>query len=88
MVQFIDDHRDTFGVEPICAVLPIAPSTYHRHRQQHLDPARRSRRARRDDALRPAIQRVWDENHQVNGPRKVWKQLRRERGLRAAQSSA
>jgi len=83
MVQFIDDHRDVFGVEPICAVLPIAPSTYHRHRQQQRDPTRRSPRAQRDEALRPEIQRVWDENHQVYGPRKVWKQLKRE-GVRVA----
>lgn len=83
MVQFIDDHRDTFGVDPICAVLPIAPSTYHRHRQQRQDPTQRSRRAQRDDVLRPEIQRVWDQNHQVYGPRKVWKQLRRE-GIGAA----
>jgi len=83
MVQFIDDHRDTFGVEPICAVLPIAPSTYHRYRQQQADPTRRSRRAQRDDGLRVEIRRVWDANHQVYGPRKVWKQLRRE-GIRVA----
>ena len=79
MVQFITDHRDEYGVEPICAVLPIAPSTYHRHRAGQLDPARRSARAQRDDVLRVEIQRVYDEHHQVYGPRKVWKQLRRER---------
>jgi putative transposase len=83
MVGFIDDHRDRFGVEPICAVLPIAPSTYFLHTAQQLDPGRRSARARRDDALRAAIQRVWDDNQQVYGPRKVWKQLRRE-GQRVA----
>jgi len=49
MIQFIDDHRATYGVEPICAVLPIAPSTYCRHRAHHADPTRRSPRARRDD---------------------------------------
>ena len=79
MLAFIDAHRDQYGVEPICAVLPIAPSTYHRHRASQVDPTRRSARARRDDALRPEIQRVYDEHHQVYGPRKVWKQLRRER---------
>jgi len=79
MVRFITDHRKQYGVEPICAVLPIAPSTYHRHRASQVDPTRRSARARRDDALRPEIQRVYDEHHQVYGPRKVWKQLRRER---------
>ena len=52
MVGFIDHHRAQYGVEPICAVLPIAPSTYHRHRRQHADPTRRSARAQRDDALR------------------------------------
>ena len=49
MVQFIADHRAVFGVEPICAVLPIAPSTYHRHRHQRTHPTRRSARAQRDD---------------------------------------
>ena len=73
MVQFIDDHRDVFGVEPICAVLPIAPSTYHRHRHQRTNPAHRSARAQRDDQLRVEIQRVYDEHQQVYGPRKVWK---------------
>ena len=83
MVQFIDDHRDGFGVEPICAVLPIAPSTYHRHRHQRTHPTCRSARAQRDDQLRVEIQRVYDEHQQVYGPRKVWKQLRRE-GVRVA----
>jgi putative transposase len=78
MVTFIDQHRDTYGVEPICAVLPIAPSTYFRHKVQQQDPDTRAARARRDAELRAAIQRIWDENHQVYGPRKVWKQLRRE----------
>lgn len=78
MVGFIDDHRATYGVEPICAVLPIAPSTYFRHRAEQRDPSQRSARARRDDELRPDIQRVWNEHHQVYGPRKVWRQLRRE----------
>jgi putative transposase len=83
MVAFIDDHRQTDGVEPICAVLPIAPSTYFRHKGQQRAPAMRSARAQRDDALRAAIQRIWDANHQVYGPRKVWKQLRRD-GQRVA----
>lgn len=78
MVGFIDDHRDQYGVEPICAVLPIAPSTYFRQHAQQIDPTRRSRRAQRDDELGAAIQRVWDAHHQVYGPRKVWRQLRRE----------
>ena len=83
MVQFIADHRAVFGVEPICAVLPIAPSTYHRQRHQRTHPTRRSARAQRDDQLRVEIQRVYDEHQQVHGPRKVWKQLRRD-GVRVA----
>ena len=83
MVQFIDDHRDVFGVEPICAVLPITPSTYHRHRHQRTHPTHRSARAQRDDQLRVEIQRVYDAHQQVYGPRKVWKQLRRD-GIRVA----
>jgi len=83
MVRFITDHRDAYGVEPICAVLPIAPSTYHRQRAAQIDPTRRSARAQRDEALRPEIQRVYDAHFQVYGPRKVWKQLRRD-GVRVA----
>jgi len=78
MVDYIDDHRDRFGVEPICAVLPIAPSTYFLHKAQQREPAQRSARAQRDDVLRAAIRRVWEDNQQVYGPRKVWRQLRRE----------
>ena len=83
MVQFIEDHRDVYGVELICAMVPIAPSTYFLHKAQEADPTQRSVRTQRDDALRVEIQRVWDANHQVYGPRKVWKQLRRE-GQRVA----
>jgi len=78
MVRFIDDHRDIHGIESICAVVPIAPSTYFRHKARSADPTRRSARAQRDDELRVAIRRVWDAHLQVYGPRKVWKQLRRE----------
>jgi transposase InsO family protein len=78
MVGFIDEHRGRFGVEPICAVLPIAPSTYFLHKVQEKDAAKRSIRTRRDGELRPVIRRVWDEHRQVYGPRKVWRQLRRE----------
>ena len=78
MVAFIDQHRETYGVEPICALLPIAPSTYFLRKAHQADPSRRSARAQRDDELRPVIQRVWDDNAQVYGSRKVWRQLRRE----------
>ena len=78
MVQFIDDHRDAYGVESICTVVPIAPSTYFWHKARHADPTRRSARVHRDDGWRREIQRVWDDNQQVYGPRKVWRQLRRD----------
>jgi putative transposase len=78
MGAFIEAHRDGYGVEPICAQVPIAPSTYYAWRAQTRDPARRSPRAQRDAALRVEIQRVWDENFHVYGAEKVWRQLRRE----------
>jgi transposase InsO family protein len=83
MVAFVDDHRERFGVEPICAVLPIAPSTYFRHKAEQRDPTRRSTRAQRDAVLRAIIRRIHTEHHSVYGPRKVWKQMGRE-GLREA----
>jgi transposase InsO family protein len=83
MVRFIDDHRRAYGVEPICRMLPIAPSTYFRHKHLERDPSQRSARAVGDEVLRAIIQRIWNENQQVYGPRKVWKQMGRE-GLRAA----
>ncbi|PYQ92579.1 MAG: IS3 family transposase [Acidobacteria bacterium] len=82
-VAFIDQHRTTYGVEPICRVLPIAPSTYFRHKTHQADPTRRSARAQRDDELRAIIRRIWTEHFQVYGPRKVWRQMGRE-NLRAA----
>ena len=78
MISFIDDHRATYGVEPICRVLPIAPSTYHAHAAKRADPGKLSARARRDASLRTDIKRVWDANFQVYGVRKVWRQLQRE----------
>jgi len=78
MKMFIDEHRDQYGVEPICRVLPIAPSTYRAHAARIADPSRRSDRARRDAELRPEIQRVWEENFKVYGVRKVWRQMNRE----------
>ena len=77
MVAFIDEHRDAYGVEPICAVWPIAPSTYYTHKAQQAGPERRCARARRDDRLRPRIRQVWEENFEVYGVRKVWRELRR-----------
>ena len=77
MIAFIDEHR-AHGVEPICRVLPIAPSTYHAHAARRADPARLSTRSRRDDALKPEVQRVFEKNFGVYGVRKVWRQLKRE----------
>ena len=78
MIAFIDDHREVHGVEPICRVLPIAPSTYHDHVAKRPDPGKLSARAKRDMALKPEIERVFAENFEVYGPRKVWRQLNRE----------
>ena len=78
MIAFIDDHREAYGVEPICRVLPIAPSTYHAHVARRADPAKGSARARRDAWLRVEIRRVFNENFGVYGARKVWRQLARE----------
>ncbi len=78
MIAFIDDHCGAHGVEPICKVLPIAPSTYHAHVAKRRDPARLSARARRDVALKVEGRRVFDQNFSVYGVRKVWRQLQRE----------
>ncbi len=78
MIAFIDDHREAYGVEPLCRVLPIAPSTYHAHVAKRADPDKLSTRAKRDQALRIEVRRVFEENFSVYGVRKVWWQLRRE----------
>jgi len=78
MVSFIDTFRQGHGVEPICALLPIAPSTYYEHKCREADPERLPPRLKRDVLLRVEIRRVWDENFQVYGVRKVWRQLNRE----------
>jgi putative transposase len=78
MIAFIDDHRQAHGVEPICKVLPIAPSTYHAYIAKRADPSRLSARARRDAALKDEVQRVFEANFRVYGVRKVWRQLQRE----------
>ena len=78
MIAFIDDHRGEYGVEPICKVLPIAPSTYHAQVARRADPSRRSARSRQDEVLKAEICRVHGDNFSVYGVRKVWHQLRRE----------
>ena len=67
MKDFVDQHRDTHGVEPICEVLQIAPSGYRRHAARQRNPALRCARAKRDDVLAPQIERVWQANMQVYG---------------------
>ncbi len=89
MVSFIDRHCDVYGVEPICAELPIAPSTYYEYRAREADPSRLPARHRSDAEMVIDIRRVWEENFRVYGARKVWKQLNREKsGLLNAPQSA
>ena len=76
MIAFIDEHRAVYGVEPICKVLPIAPSTYHAARRA--DPGKLPARTRRDAALKVEIRRVFEENFRVYGVRKIWRQLGRD----------
>jgi transposase InsO family protein len=78
MVSFIDAQRASYGVESICRVLPIAPSTYYEMKSRQLDPSRLPPRAQRDAVLRQDVRRVWEANRQVYGARKVWRQLQRE----------
>ena len=78
MKAFIDEHREVYGVEPICRVLPIAPSTYYEHAARKADPDRRPARERRDADLCQEIRRVFAANFGVYGVRKVWRQMQRE----------
>jgi putative transposase len=78
MVSFIDALRQGHGVEPICLLLPIAPSTYYEHKARQADSERLPERAKRDAYLRPEIRRVWEANFKVYGARKVWRQLNRD----------
>lgn len=78
MMSFIDEQRASHGVESICRVLPIAPSTYFRRINQQVAPVKLSARARRDAELCPEIERVYDANFKVYGADKVCKQLKRE----------
>jgi putative transposase len=79
MVAFIDAHRDEYGVEPICKLLPIAPSIYYELKARERDPDLVPPRVRRDAELKPQIQRVWRENFCAYGAHKTWKQLNREK---------
>jgi transposase InsO family protein len=83
MKAFIDENKGTYGVEPICKTLPIAPSTYYEHAARQRDPAKAPARVQRDVTLSEHIRRVWEENFRAYGVRKVWRQLLRE-GLKVA----
>jgi hypothetical protein len=78
MITFIDDNRATHGVEPICMVLPIAPSTYRERASQRRDPSRLSPHVQRDLTMKAEVQRVFDANFGDYGVRKVWRQMQRE----------
>jgi putative transposase len=78
MKAFIDDHRDVYGVEPVCKVLPIAPSTYYRHAARRANLGLRCARAKQDEELSIQIRQIWEANFQAYGARKVWRQLQRE----------
>lgn len=79
IIDFVDQHHEQYGVEPICSLLPIAPSTYYEEKACQKDPTRRSDRFCRDEYLKVQIKRVWKDNFEVYGARKVWRQLNRER---------
>ncbi|MGP5495684.1 IS3 family transposase, partial [Psychrobacter celer] len=72
MVDFIDDHKPQYGVEPICRVLPIAPSTYYRAKELEFSPEKRSQRSQHDDFYLNEIKRIWKDSKCRYGTRKVW----------------
>jgi len=78
MIAFIQDHRSQHGVEPMCRVLQIAPSTFYEYQAIARDPSLASDRAKRDTELRPEVLRVWQENRSVYGARKLWHAMKRE----------
>ena len=83
MVDFIEEYREEFGVEPICRLLPIAPATYYLHRRRRRQPELRPLRAKRDEDLKAEVLRVYNENFCVYGAEKIWRRLNRE-GVRVA----
>jgi hypothetical protein len=78
VIGFMETHGNEFGVEPMCRVLQIAPSTWHEHARRKADPERLPERAKRDGGLSVHIRRVFEENFGVYGVRKIWRQLTRE----------
>ncbi len=83
MIRFIDDHRVDYGVESICQPLPLSVSTYYWYKEREQQPEKIAARVKRDQQLMSEIRRIWDENEQVYGARKVWLQLNRE-GIQVA----
>ena len=83
MIQFIDDHKNNYGVELICRVLPIAPSTYHRAKDLESYPEKRSLRSQHDDFYISEIKRIWQDSKCRYGARKVWQQMKAD-GLKVA----
>ena len=74
IVAYIDEHRGEFGVEPICKVLQVAPSTYYAAKKRLVEP---SARAVRDAVLMPILLALWVANRKVYGAHKLWKTARR-----------
>ena len=83
MAIFVDQHKEQYGIEPICKQIQIAPSSYYEHKARQRDPERLADRVKRDRALERDIQRIWEKNFKVYGADKVWRQLLRE-GIRVA----
>ena len=89
MIAFIDEHREAYGVEPICKLLPIAPSTDYAHAARRADPGKLPARAKTDAALTVEIRRVFEENFRVYGVRKSLAPRRRgSAGSSAGRGSA
>ena len=78
MISFIEEHREVFGVEPICRVLPIAPATFHRHAAIARNPGLASDRARQDEQDFEKIKAAHGKSRGRYGARKIWYQLRRD----------
>ena len=78
MMDFIEESREAFGVEPICKALQFAPSTYYDRRAIVRDPERSSRRAKSDAAMSLRIDGAWEDNRKLYGARKIWHVLRRD----------
>ena len=78
MTAFIEESRESFGVEPICKALQFAPSTYYDRRAIARDPDRASARAKSDAAMSLKIDEAWEDNRKLYGARKIWHVLRRD----------